>query len=100
DRYVTSDPVVRVRSYRQDDADLTLTVFLNAVQITATANYTPEQIAAWARPNNRNIAEWDQQRRSRETIVAMVGEKVAGFSDLDSSGLIDMIFVDPAYGRR
>lgn len=91
---------MRVRAYASADAAPTLDVFLNAVQVTAAGDYSPEQIAAWARPGNRNIGEWNQRRTASETIVAVVGDQIAGFSDLDADGLIDMMFVAPAWGRR
>ena len=41
------------------------------------------------------------ERRSQlNTVVAVVGDRIAGFTDVSASGYIDMMFVDPATGRR
>ncbi|WJL96503.1 GNAT family N-acetyltransferase [Microbacterium sp. ET2] len=91
---------VRIRPYRSDDAAATLEVFLDAVTVTAAADYSPEQIAAWARPEERTVAEWDAGRRSRSTYVALVDGEVAGFSDVDPSGYVDMMFVASRFAGR
>ena len=34
------------------------------------------------------------------THLAIVEDRVAGFTDLDDNGHVDMLFVDPDYGRQ
>lgn len=92
-------PVV-IRPYRSSDASATLQVFLDAVTRTASADYSPEQIEAWARREDRDPGDWDRARSARATVVAVVGGEVAGFSDVDAEGWIDMLFVSPEHGRR
>nr|WP_256336089.1 GNAT family N-acetyltransferase [Microbacterium sp. cf332] len=36
----------------------------------------------------------------RATVVAVAGEEVVGFSDVDGDGYIDMLFVSPRHLRR
>ncbi|TPW76657.1 GNAT family N-acetyltransferase [Schumannella soli] len=79
---------------------MTLAVFLAAITCTASADYTPEQIAAWAAPEQRSVIDWDAARRRSDTIVAIVGGSVVGFTDVDDSGYIDMLFVHPDHGGR
>lgn len=47
---------VTVRAYRGEDASATLAIFLAAVTVTASGDYSPAQIAAWARPEQRDLA--------------------------------------------
>lgn len=91
---------VEVRTYTSQDAQPTLSVFLEAVTVTAASRYSPTQIAAWAGADERNLEEWHASRASRGTIVATVSNEVAGFSDIDIDGLIDMLFVSPRFARR
>ena len=43
-------PAVVIRPYGEADAAATLAIFLAAITETAAADYSPEQIQAWARP--------------------------------------------------
>lgn len=81
------------------DATGTLEVFLRAIRETASADYTPEQIAAWA-PIDIDPAEWQDRRATSRTCVARDGGRVIGFTDVDDSGYIDMLFVEPEHARR
>ncbi|MDQ6731749.1 MAG: GNAT family N-acetyltransferase [Actinomycetota bacterium] len=72
------------------------------MRITASANYTSQQIEAWA-PVSLDAsacAEWVAARASAQTIVAVVDTRIAGFSDLMDGTLLDMLYVDPDVGGR
>ncbi|MEO7122483.1 MAG: GNAT family N-acetyltransferase [Lacisediminihabitans sp.] len=97
---VTGSGIVEIRPYIERDAAATLATFLAAVTITASADYSVEQIAAWSAPHERDEVDWNRVRMSLGTIVATVGEDVAGFSDVTATGYIDMLFVLPRFGRR
>lgn len=91
---------LRLRLYSSNDASETLAVFLDAITVTAAADYSAEQIAAWARPGSRDLSDWDQQLRDRNTVVADVLGEIAGFSDVSDDGYIDRMFVSPRFARR
>lgn len=90
---------MNIRAYRETDAQGTLDVFLSAVNETASAHYSTEQIAAWSRPGERELCAWNSAR-SRGTFVATIGNRLVGFSDVSDGGYIDMMFVAPEFGRR
>ncbi|MBH0117026.1 GNAT family N-acetyltransferase [Salinibacterium sp. NG253] len=96
----TRSTPIDVRPYRPADAAPTLAVFLSAVTITASADYSPQQIAAWARADEREIPVWDQSMSARNSFVALVDGEIAGFSDVSSDGYIDMMFVSPQHSRQ
>lgn len=89
-----------VRPYRTADAAPTLALFLAAITETASADYTPEQVEAWAAADERDVATWDEQLHTRDTVVAVVDGAVAGFSDVDADGFVTMMFVSPVLQRR
>ncbi|MFE6995143.1 GNAT family N-acetyltransferase [Microbacterium sp. NPDC057659] len=93
-------PGIQIRDCRDSDAAATLQVFLDAVTVTAAADYSPEQIAAWARPEKRSIEEWSAAMQRLAGIVAVIDGRVAGFSDVSAEGDIDMMFVSPDFTRR
>jgi putative acetyltransferase len=90
---------VILRDYRESDGPATLDVFLRAIRVTAARDYAPDQVAAWA-SDEIDPAGWDARRRASRTRVAEVDGRVAGFTDVDEQGYVDMLFVDPAFARR
>lgn len=92
-------PVVAIRPYTLADAADTIAIFLGAVTETAAADYPPEQIQAWARPETRELSMWNAAMLQRKSIVATLDGKPVGFSDISPHGYIDMMFVAPRYQR-
>lgn len=90
---------MEIRPYVDSDAAATLTVFISAVTETPPTHYSPEQIEAWSWPHGRDLISWSRARRSPQTFVATTKGELAGSSDIDSAGHIDMMFVAPEFGR-
>src|SRR4051794_76673 len=88
-----------IRRYEATDAGDTWQVFRAAVHGTASRDYTPEQIQAWA-PPTVDEARWHKRRSAARTYVACLNGAVVGFSDFTDDGLLDMLFVHPDVGRR
>ncbi|WP_198929016.1 GNAT family N-acetyltransferase [Rhizobium sp. AC27/96] len=82
-----------IKAYLPDDARATIDIFLRAIRETASKDYSPEQIAAWAKVDDAEV--WAQYRASRPTWLAMNGPMPVGFTDLKPDGCLDMMFVDP-----
>ncbi|WP_427892838.1 GNAT family N-acetyltransferase [Kribbella sp. GL6] len=90
---------VSVRSYRPEDAEPTWESYFHAVRDTASKDYSPEQVAAWA-PEQVDLEEWDARRAAAHTFVALINDQVVGFGDVTGDGLLDMLFVhSSATGR-
>jgi hypothetical protein len=85
---------VELRAYTAGDAQATSVIFLRAVRETARAHYSPEQVEAWA-ANYGDLDSWAATRAAAHTQLAIIDGHVAGFTDLDGHGYIDMLFVDP-----
>jgi putative acetyltransferase len=86
-----------IRRYEAADLDAVMSVFLRSVREVASRNYDAGQIAAWAQVDRD---AWSRRRLDQPTWVALIDNVIAGFSDLESNGHIDMLFVDPASQRR
>ena len=99
-RNVSDACSIEVRCCRGEDAAATLTVFLEAITETEAADYSLGQIAAWARPEQRTVSEWDRAMQARDSYVALLDKQIVGFSDVDPEGHIDMMFVSPRHSRR
>ncbi|PPK94744.1 putative acetyltransferase [Kineococcus xinjiangensis] len=90
---------VLIRRFETADAGDTWRVFHAAVHGTASRDYTPEQIQAWA-PPTVDEAAWQRRRSASHTYLACLGGAVVGFSDFTDEGLLDMLFVHPDAGGR
>jgi GNAT superfamily N-acetyltransferase len=95
---VTTSTSASIRPYGAQDAAATLRVFQRAVRITAARDYDAVQRADWA--PEIDVDAWHGTRSAAETWVAEEDGEVVGFADIDGTGYIDMMFVDPAAGGR
>jgi len=86
---------VTIRPYNSDDLHATVDIFLRAIKEVSSRDYSPEQIAAWAKVDDLNA--WGAARFSRPTWIAVVDDQPVGFTDLTDSGLLDMMFVHPKF---
>lgn len=84
-----------LRPYEWGDASLTAEIFLLAITEISSRDYTPGQIAAWAKIDD--LTAWGAVRASRPTWIAEIEGHAAGFADLTKDGLVDMMFVHPNF---
>ena len=88
-----------VRTWEPTDAAATLEVFRRSVHVTAAADCSAAQRAAWA-PDDLEVQEWGRRRAAAGTRVAVHDGSVAGFTDLSARGHIGMFYVHPEHGGR
>ena len=91
--------MIEIRDYKDADSEALADIFTRAVRQIARRDYSPAQIAAWA-PEERDMAAFAARRSAKPTFVAEYDGKVAGFTDLDGEGHIDMFYVSPDFQRR
>jgi putative acetyltransferase len=90
---------ITIRSYRDEDASDLVAIFRDAVRTTARGDYTESQVTAWA-PDLIDHAQFAQRCAAKLTWVAECELRVAGFSDIEPDGHIDMLYVHPDFQRR
>jgi putative acetyltransferase len=69
------------------------------VSSVAPGDYTASQVLAWA-STLAEEAKFAARCASRSTWVAETDDRIAGFSDLESDGHIDLLYVHPDFQRR
>lgn len=67
-------------------------VFMSSVHELARGFYTEEQLDAWA-PRTYDEQQWAEKIAALRPFVAIIGDRVAGYADLQDSGYIDHFFV-------
>jgi putative acetyltransferase len=91
--------MIEIRDYQDTDCEALAEIFTRAVRQIARRDYSPAQIAAWA-PETRDLDKFAALRSTRPTFVAEYKGQVAGFTDLNGEGHIDMFYVNPDFQRR
>lgn len=88
-----------IRNFEKGDEAALWQIFFSAIHETAGADYTPEQINAWA-PEDVDLAKWANRIRNISPLVAEQNGKIIGYADVQSNGYIDHFFVSPAFTRQ
>lgn len=83
---------MEIRTYRPGDCPALAELFCHTVHTVNAADYTPEQLEAWA-PGTVDLEGWEQSFREHRTLVAVEGETVLGFGDMDDGGYLDRLYV-------
>jgi putative acetyltransferase len=88
--------MLTIRAYVEDDFPALCAIFLRAVRETASQDYLPAQIAAWAQVDE---SRWRRKIVDSQVLVAVVDNQPAGFISAIND-YIDLFFVSPDYARR
>jgi len=96
---LTDRQIPSVRNYLPADIEAMIDLFRASVRMVARRDYTHEQVMAWA-PDEIDRRSWAARYTSRRAWVAEIDSHVAGFSDLEPDGHLDMMYAHPAYQGR
>lgn len=91
--------LIPIRPYATSDASALAILFRASVRQIASRDYSAPQIEAWA-PRFIDERVFGQRCESKSTWVAEILSRIAGFSDLESDGHVDMLYVHPDFERR
>ncbi len=89
--------MISIRRYRPGEELELRRLFHDTVRNVCSADYTPEQVQAWA-PDEYDEQAWQDRIAQNNPYVCIEGERIVGFADLQSSGYIDHFFVQ--YDRQ
>lgn len=98
---------IEIRPYRPDDCPELAELFYDTVHTVNRADYSNEQLNAWA-SGHVDINAWNRSFLSHKTVIAEIGSVIVGFGDIDISvecsicakGYIDRLYVHRDYQRR
>jgi putative acetyltransferase len=90
---------MKIRSFQESDVPALIELFRGAVHTVCRKDYLPEQLLAWA-PNEVDETIWTQRLLNTFTVVAEENDTILGFSNLESDGNIDMLYVHAGHQRR
>ncbi|MCC4801134.1 GNAT family N-acetyltransferase [Enterovibrio norvegicus] len=83
--------MVLIRHYTENDAEALWHIFFNTIRIINSRDYSQSQVEAWA-PESFDFSVWKTKMRTINPFVAEINGVIVGYTDLQSSGLIDHFF--------
>jgi len=89
---------MRIREFRIGDESALRAVFRSAVHELASADYTPEQIEAWA-PAALDPDIWIERMRCIRPFVVEFDGEILAYADVQANGYIDHFFVAGPHAR-
>lgn len=88
-----------IRGYLPSDCTQIAQLFYDTVHSVNAADYTSEQLDAWA-DGHVDLEAWDNSFREHFTLVACDGKEIVGFADMDENGYLDRLYVHRDYQRK
>lgn len=85
-----------IRIYQPLDCEVLAELFYNTVHTVNAKDYTKEQLDVWA-TGAVDLEKWNQSFTEHYTLVAVDGEMIIGFGDIDKTGYLDRLFVHSDY---
>lgn len=92
-------PTITIRPYAAADVANVVGLFRASVRSIAAGDYKPSQLRAWA-PDLIDEEKFGRRCENKSTWVAEVENRIAGFTDLEPDGHVDMLYVHPDFQRR
>ena len=90
---------MQLREYEPADCEQMAELFYQTVHSVNAKDYTEEQLNVWA-TGKVDLHEWDKSFQEHRTIVAVEGDEIVGFGDMDSTGYLDRLFVHKDHQRE
>ncbi len=90
---------MEIRAYQPADCKTLTELFYNTVHTVNAKDYTKKQLDAWA-TGTVDLEKWNQSLEEHYSLVALDGEKIIGFGDIDNTGYLDRLFVHKDYQRQ
>jgi len=90
---------VRIIQFKEEYIPELRRVFYSSIHENAKKFYNREQLEAWA-PILYDEDAWSNRIRKIKPFIAIFGEVVVGYADLQSDGYIDHFFVRGGYSDR
>ena len=91
--------LLRLREYVSADCPVLADLFYDTVHTVCKKDYEKVQRDAWA-DGNPDLADWDRSFLEHQTVVAVLGDQIVGFADMDSAGYLDRLYVHKDFQRQ
>ena len=93
---------MQIRRYKEKDLEQIIDLFYATVHLVNCKDYSGEQVNAWASFDEREAkyTNWGDSFTRNTTFVAIEHQRIIGFSDLTSTGLLDRLYIHHKFQRK
>jgi len=88
-----------IREYQPLDCEVLAELYYNTVHTVNVKDYTKEQLDVWA-TGIVDLEKWNQSFEENYSLVAIDGEVIVGFGDINKAGYLDRLFIHSDYQRK
>lgn len=88
-----------LRAYRPEDCAALAKLFYETVHSVNAADYSPEQLDAWA-TGSVDEPKWNESFLRHTTRIAEIDGEIVGFADMDESGYLDRLYIHRDHQRK
>ena len=90
---------MKIRNYKPSDCKEMAELFYHTVHTVNAKDYTEEQLNVWA-TGTVDLEKWNQSFLKHYSVVAVEGERIIGFGDIDKTGYLDRLYVHSDYQKQ
>jgi putative acetyltransferase len=90
---------MKIRRFKIGDELALFSVFLSAIHVIASRDYTRAQLEAWA-PADLDPKLWESHVRNIRPFVVEANGEIIGYADMQANGYIDHFFVSGNHARQ
>ncbi|MFN6558774.1 MAG: GNAT family N-acetyltransferase [Nostoc sp. ChiSLP01] len=90
---------MKIREYRLSDTQAIAKLFYDTIHEINIADYTQEQVDAWA-PKNIDYEVWHKRLQVKLPYIAEDNGEIVGFGELEADGHIDCFYCHSKYQRK
>jgi putative acetyltransferase len=81
-----------VRDYQPEDVEALANIYYHTIHRINIQHYTKEQVDVWAPLVSLETEGWAKKFLRTKPIVAILGEEIVGFAELEDTGHIDCFY--------
>ena len=83
---------MKIRNYKPSDCKEMAELFYHTIHTVNAKDYTEEQLNVWA-TGQVDLEKWNQSFLEHYSVIAVDGDRITGFGDIDETGYLDRLYV-------
>lgn len=88
---------ITIRQYTEGDAQDLASIYYHTIHTINCRDYSSEQLNAWAPISSLETAGWQKKWKKLIPLVALIKNKIVGFTEFEPNGHIDCFYVHHHY---